>query len=291
MILFFCNRACLAQGAVDLKLTVELADGGHSSAPKPACKTGLGKVPLFGGLSSSENRSQQTIGILSRAVKRLEDAPLPSHFDGVAANFLTYLRCSTTWPMKIILCNIWFFAPVLKWVFENDTAGKLATLVRTTTAITIFQSGFKTNVLPKTGWVAVNHRIHPCDDVEDVIDYDTRVINDSRIKITKMRDHTPASPVSDRFHPVYDTFKVRRSQPAPLHPCDLLALGACGSNATRVSLATAAVARAPGCGTLGLWYPGTLVCARARRNRPWLADSTPRWERRDARIPRGAAVC
>jgi carboxypeptidase PM20D1 len=43
---------------------------------------------------------------------------------------------------------------------------KTATLVRTTTAVTVFHSGIKSNVLPGEAYALVNHRIHPNDTIQ-----------------------------------------------------------------------------------------------------------------------------
>ena len=51
-------------------------------------------------------------------------------------------------------------------------------LARTTTAFTIVEGGVKDNVLPKTAKAVVNHRLHPNDDANSVLEWDRRVVKD-----------------------------------------------------------------------------------------------------------------
>ena len=55
-------------------------------------------------------------------------------------------------------------------------------LLRTTTAVTIINSGYKDNVLPSYAEFVVNHRIHSLSSCQDVLDHDLAVMNDKRIR-------------------------------------------------------------------------------------------------------------
>ena len=48
--------------------------------------------------------------------------------------------------------------------------GVTQSLVRTTTAVTMFRGGVKTNVIPPSAWATVNHRIHPMQTIDEVSD-------------------------------------------------------------------------------------------------------------------------
>ena len=67
-----------------------------------------------------------------------------------------------------------------------------AALVRTSTALTIFRSGYKFNVCPEKATATVNHRIHPSDTVENVVEYDRKIIDDPRVKIEISRSLRPS---------------------------------------------------------------------------------------------------
>ena len=155
---------------------------------------------------SSAPPSETSIGILAKAVKRLEDNPLPSSFEGVARNFFEGMRGEFTGGMRLVVSNLWLFDRLLTFILSSKH--KTATLVRTTTALTIFNAGFKSNVIPASAHATVNHRIHPNNTIQDVLDYDKKVINDDRVQMEVSDDFAiEASPVSDDNHQIFGVFK------------------------------------------------------------------------------------
>lgn len=70
-------------------------------------------------------------------------------------------------------------------------------LLRTTTAVTIINAGFKENVLPSYSEFVVNHRIHSLQSCKDVLDHDLAVMNDKRIhyEILECSEPTKISPI------------------------------------------------------------------------------------------------
>ena len=60
---------------------------------------------------------------------------------------------------------------------------KTAAVLRTTTAVTIFNAGVKINVIPNRATAWVNHRVHPQDSLRQVLEYDRKVIGDPRVKL------------------------------------------------------------------------------------------------------------
>ena len=168
------------KGFLTARLTVE-CEPGHASAP-PA---------------------EGAIGILARALSRLEKRPMPSHFDAARA-MLSALGGGFRWPLQLLMANLWLFAPLLRLVFASKP--KTATLVRTTTALTVLRAGNKANVLPACASAVVNHRIHPRDTVASTLAHDRRVIADDRVKIEVLQSTEPA-PVSSTAHPAFETLR------------------------------------------------------------------------------------
>ena len=72
-----------------------------------------------------------------------------------------------SYPFKLMYANLWFFNPIFSRVMSSDPTQNA--LVRTTTAVTIINGGFKDNVLPSSAEAIVNHRIHPRQTVQQVI--------------------------------------------------------------------------------------------------------------------------
>ena len=80
---------------------------------------------------------------------------------------------------RVVLSNLWLFKPLLLREFEKT--GPTEAMVRTTTALTIFNAGDKDNVLPGNATATVNFRLMPGDTQASVIDHVRRTINNDRI--------------------------------------------------------------------------------------------------------------
>ncbi|XP_041459504.1 N-fatty-acyl-amino acid synthase/hydrolase PM20D1-like [Lytechinus variegatus] len=172
---------CVAEkGILTLNLSVEAIPTGHSSMPTP----------------------ESNIGILTRALSRLEYRRQPIFFgSGPEKQMFEHLASEAKFPLRFIITNMWFFRPLFGWVLTKMGPSTNA-FARTTTAITMVHGGFKTNVLPPSAWAIVNHRIHPSQSIQQVIDHDRSVIGDDRVKITveEKLDASPTSPFDEDAH-------------------------------------------------------------------------------------------
>lgn len=161
------------KGYISLTLTVETASGHSSQPPK-----------------------EMAIGILSRALVRIEDQPFPSRLSDPVRLNLEYLASELPAPLKWVATNLWLFKPLILAAFEGDPA--LGSLVRTTAAITLFNSGIKDNVLPTTAEATVNFRILPGETRHSVMARIVQVVGDERVKIDYLAGfESNPSPVSD----------------------------------------------------------------------------------------------
>jgi carboxypeptidase PM20D1 len=146
------------KGSVSIILEAE-APGGHSSSPP----------------------RHTAIGNLASAVTALERHPMPAGIDGVTALFLDYLAPELPFPARIVLANRWLFGPALRYGFSRQPA--LDAMLRTTTAVTIFEGGVKANVLPKRAHAVANFRIHQNDSIDAVVRHVRNTIDDERIRL------------------------------------------------------------------------------------------------------------
>ena len=94
---------------------------------------------------------------------------------------------------RLALANLWMFRGLVSSILAGDA--NTDAIQRTTTALTILQAGFKDNVVPGEARAVVNHRLHPAEVLEDVLEHDTEVVGDSRVNITVLGYHPPP-PVS-----------------------------------------------------------------------------------------------
>ncbi len=160
------------KGGVTLKLSVE-HEGGHSSMPPP----------------------RTTVGILSRAVHRLETNPMPATIDGPTAGLYDYLVPEMSLLSRILFANRWLFEGVL--VKQLSTRSVMANAgVRTTTAPTLIEGGVKSNVMPSKAHALVNFRIKPGDTVADVVAHAHKVVDDDAVVISKLSAGREASPTA-----------------------------------------------------------------------------------------------
>lgn len=162
------------KGIVSIRMTVN-AIGGHSSRP-----------PM-----------QTAIGILSRAVARLEAHQMPARLNGVTARMLDSLSSKMDLGQRIMVRNQWLFGRILLHSLGETANGNA--LIRTTTAVTMFNSGIKDNVLPAEATAVVNFRILPGDTVASVLEHIRDVVADNRVTISPYgelaADPSPISPI------------------------------------------------------------------------------------------------
>ena len=161
------------KGIASLQLQVD-SPGGHSS--RPPVKT--------------------AIGVLSRAMARLEDQQMPARISPVLGQMLDAIAPSMSFGNRLVVANRWLFSPLLIRSLATTPSGNA--LVRTTTALTMMNAGVKDNVLPTQATAVVNFRILPGDTVQAVLDHVHSVVNDSDVRIslypTTAGEPSPISP-------------------------------------------------------------------------------------------------
>jgi carboxypeptidase PM20D1 len=159
------------KGAVSLMLTVA-TEGGHSAMPPP----------------------HSAAGILAGAVSKLESRPFPASLQGPARLMFETLAPEMSFPMRALFSNLWLFGPLV----ESRLAAVVSTnaAIRTTTAVTVLESGIRENVLPKRASAIVNYRILPGETVEGVIERVRSTVGDPRIQIEALPGGRDPSPVS-----------------------------------------------------------------------------------------------
>lgn len=160
------------KGSVTYRLRLE-TPGGHSSIPP----------------------RHSAIGIMAEAITRLEANPMPGGIDSLTERTLESMAPSLPFAIRLVLANLWLFGGAVEMAISS--VPKLDATQRTTTAVTIMNSGIKSNVLPTKAEAVVNFRIRPGDTAQDVRNHIRRVIDDERIEILDPARSREASPVSD----------------------------------------------------------------------------------------------
>ena len=159
------------KGYVNLVLTVD-APGGHSSQPP----------------------DQTAVGILSRAIVRVEDNPFPARLDFIYPTFAA-IGSEMPFSRRLAMGNLWLFSPLVESVMlsdKDDAAG-----IRTTTAATMLSGSPKSNILPTRASAVINFRILPGETIDSVKQRVIELIDDDRVEVTDEYgiNPSPASPV------------------------------------------------------------------------------------------------
>lgn len=167
------------KGYLTLRL-IARAPGGHSSMPPPST----------------------AIGQLARAIERVEESPLPSRMDGPVGQMFDSLAVTVPFPRSFLFGQRWLTGPLLVGFLESSPPTNA--MVRTTTAVTMIESGVKENVLPSSATATVNFRLAPGDSQESVIEHVRAAIADDAIEIETVqgRDASPVADIGSRSYRV-----------------------------------------------------------------------------------------
>ena len=169
------------KGFLTVRLTAN-ATPGHSSMP-----------PVEPGSSA--------IGMLSRALARLESEPMPFVLGGVGRESFDALAPEMDVANRVVLSNLWLFGPLVeaqlkKWPSANAS-------FRTTTALTVVNAGQADNVLPGRATALVNFRLLPGDRSESVVAHVVRTVAEPQIKVEREPAGSEASRVASIDGPGY----------------------------------------------------------------------------------------
>jgi carboxypeptidase PM20D1 len=166
------------KGYVNLVLTVH-SPGGHSSQPPE--QTGL--------------------GILARAIVRVEDSPFPARLDFLLP---TFEAIGAFMPLgtRLVVSNLWLLSPLLENVLLRDKDS--AAGIRTTTAATMASGSPKSNILPTQATAVINFRILPGETVETVRQRVVELIDDDRVHVSTEYGSDPSavSPTESRGYEI-----------------------------------------------------------------------------------------
>ena len=153
---------------------------GHSSMPPP--------------------KGTSAIGMMSAALRRLDDEQLPAGLRGVAREMFETLAPEMSGFQRVALSNLWLFGPLVQGQLEKGTSSNA--MLRTTTALTISKAGNAENVIPGQAEATVNFRLLPGDTIASVTEH-VRGKAGERFELFALPGASEASPVSPTEAPSY----------------------------------------------------------------------------------------
>lgn len=164
-----CGLIGIAEkGMMNVRYTAK-SKGGHASAPKP----------------------NAPVDRLSRACTRVVTHPRKIALTPPAALMFDTLGRYSTFVYKIIFSNIKLFLPVLSLITKKS-GGELNALLRTTVAFTQMQGSSAPNVIPPEASLVSNIRLNPADNMDAMLAYLNKTVDDESIEITVLGGMNPS---------------------------------------------------------------------------------------------------
>ena len=161
------------------------------------------------GGHASMPQAETAISILSKTLVEITENQSAPEFTPPVKAFLSYIGPEIPWPARIVFANQWLLGGVLKSIYASSGEGNAS--VRTTTAPTMLNAGFKDNVLPTEAKAVVNFRLLPGYSIDKLITRLNKVINDDRISVIPMensKEPDKVSPVNcEAFYMLNKTLK------------------------------------------------------------------------------------
>ena len=171
----------LKQRGVQLDFVIDegllILDGILPGLSKPAALIGVAEKGYLsvalsvsatpGHSSMPPKQGTSAIGMMSAALKQLDDKQLPAGISGVGGAMFDTIAPEMSGFSRVALSNLWLFGPVVQKQLEG--AASTNAMLRTTTALTIVNAGNKENVLPGRAEATVNFRILPGDSQAQVL--------------------------------------------------------------------------------------------------------------------------
>lgn len=164
-----------------------------------------------GGHSSMPPRRTE-VGAIAAAVDRVQSRPFDSGVRGAAAAMFRWIGPEMPFPRRVLLANLWLFAPLLE--SQAKRSPSFNAMLRTTTAPTMISGGVKDNVIPSEARAVINFRIVPGTSVRNVVDHVRGAVDDARIRV-QLTDGWEPSPESDAEAPQFRALQRTIAQTFP----------------------------------------------------------------------------
>ncbi len=156
------------KGFVNVHMAVKSA-GGHSSMPP----------------------EHTAAGSIARAITKLETHQLPLKLTAPVLEMFRSLSPAMDFGKRLVLSNLWLFAPFFKRVFAKTPPG--AAFLRTTMAPTMLEGSDAPNVLPLSASAVVNARILHGESTGSLLAHISRVISDDSVSIDMNLVYEPSN--------------------------------------------------------------------------------------------------
>ncbi|MGN0571659.1 MAG: M20 family peptidase [Candidatus Fimenecus sp.] len=174
------------KGYVDYRVSVS-AKGGHSSQP-PA---------------------HTAIGALADVVKDIEGHQFKAKMPAFVYELFTKIGKNVSYPARIVTCNLWLLKPLITAVMKKIPPA--ASLIHTTTAVTMAEGSPAANVLPQKASVTVNFRMMPGVTIKNVEEHIRSCVRNKDIEVEylKGKEASKVSPTDSRSFKILEEICTR----------------------------------------------------------------------------------
>ena len=154
------------------------------------------------GGHSSQSPNHTAIGKLADVVKDIENHQFKAELSPMMMELFDKIGRNCTFPVRMVTCNLKLLKPLITKVMTYIPPA--ASMIRTTTGVTMASGSPAPNVLPQRATVNVNFRIFPGQTVEDVEKHLKKVIRNKKVEISLRpgwKNPSKISPTDSRcFH-------------------------------------------------------------------------------------------
>lgn len=154
------------------------------------------------GGHSSQSPNHTAIGKLADVVKDIENHQFKAELSPMMMELFDKIGRNCTFPVRMVTCNLKLLKPLITKVMTYIPPA--ASMIRTTTGVTMASGSPAPNVLPQRATVNVNFRIFPGQTVEDVEKHLKKVIRNKKVEINLRpgwKNPSKISPTDSRcFH-------------------------------------------------------------------------------------------
>lgn len=163
------------KGYADYRVSVS-AKGGHSSQPP----------------------EHTALGALADVIKDIEGHQFKAKMPAFVYELFTKIGKNVSYPARIVTCNLWLLKPLITAVMRKIPPA--ASLIHTTTAVTMAEGSPAANVLPQKASVTVNFRMMPGVTIKNVEEHIRKCVRNKDIEVEylKGKEASKVSPTDSR---------------------------------------------------------------------------------------------
>lgn len=174
------------KGYADYRVSVS-AKGGHSSQPP----------------------EHTAIGALADVIKDIEGHQFKAKMPAFVYELFTKIGKNVSYPARIVTCNLWLLKPLITAVMQKIPPA--ASLIHTTTAVTMAQGSPAANVLPQKASVTVNFRMMPGVTIKNVEEHIRKCVRNKNIEVEylKGKEASKVSPTDSRSFKILEEICTR----------------------------------------------------------------------------------